>query len=358
MEKEDHNHSSFGVVQKKGLGKEIDLSKDEESKESRNGSRGKRNVGSLKGGNAKVSFGEIESEPQNLLLETPVKKSIEIKKNQSSPSIKSNNSDSLKVQTSKSELEKDSSMQTFFDSADPLSKVLEDSDNHSSGTQNQPVIENKWKKSNQRVSPNINSSLNRELPLPKEISSRGKDIIGRKDAKKSSNKDFNRIENFGEIKSDSPLVGIPKEVSFAEGRSKTNFSSKDKVVSVGFNKDEISTVSELDDKALEIGFANSKDRPNEVSRNSTPIRPSNQSLESVGYGKLRSFLNRPRGSSEKDQKIGQNQYPNSTDFLEANTKKGSDPVFGIDLENSSVRYLKTLEWIEKRGRVQGKGEAE
>ena len=69
------------------------------------------------------------------------------------------------------------------------------------------------------------------------------------------------------------------------------------------------------------------------------------------YGKLRSFLNRPGKIAKGAKTESKNNYPHSKDFLETDSKKPIGEIIQNTDKGKDNRYLKSLEWIESRGRI-------
>ena len=122
--------------------------------------------------------------------------------------------------------------------------------------------------------------------------------------------------------------------------------------SIAFREKKVSVDSNKNNSLPKVGFKNSDAKPIALELGSSKSLKLKQSDNEVyGYGKLQTFLNRTESESDDKLSSSKNNFPLAENFLETGTEVEGDILPSIDQVQKPSRYLKTLKWIETRGRT-------
>jgi hypothetical protein len=122
--------------------------------------------------------------------------------------------------------------------------------------------------------------------------------------------------------------------------------------SIAFREKKVSFDSNKKNSLPKVGFKNSDTKSIDLEPGTSKSSKIKQSDKEVyGSGKLQTFLNRTVSESDDELPSSKNAFPLTENFLETGTEIEGDilPSRGQALKPS--RYLKTLKWIETRGRT-------
>lgn len=205
---------------------------------------------------------------------------------------------------------------------------------------------------NQLIRSDSDNMENREVKIGFKDLNISKDPVVR--LKKSSFSDKNELKPLGARNvNTSPEVFFNERVSKqSDGErftDKKNIAISEKTVSVDSNeKNSFSKVGfrNLEGKTMAFEHGNSRDLQLKKSDN-----------EGYEYGKLKTFLNRTDRSRDDKLSNSKKGFPLTENFLNTDTEVESNILPLRERAEKPSRYLKTLQWIETRGRTSKSADA-
>jgi hypothetical protein len=165
--------------------------------------------------------------------------------------------------------------------------------------------------------------------------------------KESQQPDQTEVDTVGNF-----LLETHNAISFRKSpREKADIDELKSKFGVGFRNQGKTLYTEDDIRFSKVGFRDEVHDAIETSQAEPVTKPLPNLSDVSEYGKLRSFLNRPGKIAKGAKTESKNNYPHSKDFLETDSKKPIGEIIQNTDKGKDNRYLKSLEWIESRGRI-------